>query len=229
MIDTILALIPTYGLWIIFVTIALGCLAIPLPGSMLVLASGSFAAAGDIDLYYAMAAALGGYITGDQTAYRIARVAGPKLLDRFKDSKRAGPMICKAETLLQKRGVIAILLSRTIVTPMGPWMSYLCGAAGLKWVLFTSASILGASIWVAAYSLIGYFFADRLEELATLASDGIGFIAAFAVAIGAGWWLRISWKKYRAKMKEAEASDSVDLDEPAPVDAEPEIANANTL
>ncbi|PLW74903.1 DedA family protein [Cohaesibacter celericrescens] len=197
--DTILALIPTYGLWVIFFTIAFGCLAIPLPGSMLVIASGSFAAAGDIDLYFAMAAAYGGYITGDQTAFRIARIAGPGLLERFKKSAKAEAMITRAEALLKKRGVIAILLSRTVISPLGPWMSYLCGAAGLKWIFFTLASMVGAAVWVAGYTLTGYFFADRLSELTSLASDGLGFVAAFAVAIVAAWWLRTSWKKYKEK------------------------------
>ena len=211
MIETILALIPTYGLWVIFITIALGCLAVPLPGSMLVLASGSFAAAGDIDLYYAMAAALAGYITGDQTAYRIARLAGPSLVDRFKKSKKAGGMITKAEALLQKRGVVAVFLSRTIITPVGPWMSYLCGAMGLKWILFTASSLVGASLWVAAYTLTGYYFADRIYELASLASDGLGFVAAFLALVGAGWWLAMSWRKYKQRVaQEAEATQPAD-------------------
>lgn len=215
MMDTILALIPVFGLWVLFFTIALGGLAIPLPGSMLVLASGSFAASGDIDLTYAMASALAGYVAGDQTAFRIARMVGPTILKRFRRSKKAEKLIDRAEIMLEKRGVMAIFLSRTIVTPMAPWMSYLSGAAGMSWLAFSLASLVGASIWIVAYSLTGYYFADRIYELASLASDGVGFIAAFAVMILSALWLRMSWKRYKQKrfntdQREAEGKDHHD-------------------
>ncbi|WP_316859044.1 DedA family protein [uncultured Cohaesibacter sp.] len=210
MIETILALIPTYGLWVIFFTLALGSMAVPLPGSMLVIAAGSFAAAGDINLYEAMAAAYVGFLLGDQLAFRIAHMAGPGLLDRFRRSKRAGPMVGRGEEMLRKRGVLAVLISHTIISPMGPWINYLSGATRMKWLHFSVASIVGAALWVAAYCLTGYFFADRLTELAELANDGLGFAAAFAVAAGAGWWLRLSWKKYREKTAEHEAVKEAD-------------------
>ena len=197
MTEELLELVPIYGLWVIYVTIALGGLALPLPGSMLVIASGAFAAAGDLDLWHAMIAAYGGYLTGDQTAYRIARLAGPGLVNRMRRGRRAGAMIEKTEALLRRRGILAVFLSRTFVSPIGPWMSYLCGAACMKWLHFTLASMVGAACWVAGYALLGYIFADRLAEMAELANNAMGFIAAFAVAIGSAWWMRASWKKYK--------------------------------
>ncbi|WP_319483667.1 DedA family protein [uncultured Cohaesibacter sp.] len=201
MIDTILALIPTYGLWVIFVTLALGAMAVPLPSSMLMIAAGSFASSGDIDLYTAMAAAYVGFLLGDQLAFNIAHLAGPSLMVRFRKSARVAPMVNRAERLLNKRGVLAVLIAHTVASPVGPWMNYLCGAARMKWLHFSLASLFGAACWVAAYGLVGYYFADRLADLAQLANDGMGFVAAFAFAAAAAWWLRISWKKYREKMQ----------------------------
>ena len=206
MIDTILALIPSYGLWVIFITLLLCSMAIPLPGSMLMIAAGSFASSGDIDLYWAMAVAYLGFVAGDQTAYTIAHVAGPSLISRFRKSNKIASMVDRAEALVDRRGVAAVFLSHTVASPVGPWVSYLCGAAGMKWMLFSMASLIGAACWVVAYALVGYYFADRLAELAQLANDGMGFIAAFAVAGAAGWWLRLSWKKYREKIKSEEAA-----------------------
>nr|WP_321981750.1 DedA family protein [uncultured Cohaesibacter sp.] len=204
MTETILALIPSYGLWVIFLTLLLCSMAIPVPGSMLMIAAGSFASTGDIDLYLAMGVAYAGYVVGDQTAYRVAYIAGPHLLGRFRKSKKAGAMIGRAERLLEKRGVLAVFLSHTVISPVGPWVSYLCGAAQMKWLHFSVASLIGAACWVAAYGLLGYYFADRLAELAQLANDGIGFIAALAVAGGAAWWLWGSWRRYRER-SQAEA------------------------
>lgn len=214
MTDTILALIPTYGLWVIFFTVALACLAIPLPASMLVVASGSFAAAGDIDLYSAMAAALVGYLIGDQTAFRVARLAGLPLIERFRRAERTAKLVERTEALLAKRGIFAILLSRTILSPLGPWMSYLCGAIGVKWHAFTLTSLAGASLWVATYCLMGYYFADRIYELATLTSNAIGFLLAFAAAIMAGLWLRASWRRYNQQQLDNALADKASSQDP---------------
>ena len=77
MTETILALIPSYGLWVIFLTLLLCSMAIPVPGSMLMIAAGSFASTGDIDLYLAMGVAYAGYVVGDQTAYRVCLYCWP--------------------------------------------------------------------------------------------------------------------------------------------------------
>ncbi|WP_319411383.1 DedA family protein [uncultured Cohaesibacter sp.] len=205
MTDTILALIPTYGLWVIFLTLLFCSMAIPLPGSMLMIAAGSFASSGDIDLYLAMGVAYAGYIAGDQTAYRVAHMAGPPLLNRFRRSVKAAAMIERAERLLERRGLLAVFLSHTIISPIGPWVSYICGAAQMKWLHFSLASVAGAACWVAAYGLVGYYFADRLADLAQLANDGVGFLLAFAVAAATGWWLLSSWKKFREKTRTEDA------------------------
>ena len=48
MTDSVLALVPDYGIFLVFGVVLLACLAVPLPASVLVLTSGSFAAAGDL-------------------------------------------------------------------------------------------------------------------------------------------------------------------------------------
>jgi len=202
MTDTILALIPTYGLWVTSAVVLLACLAIPLPASMLVMATGSFAAAGDLVLWQAVSSAYGAYILGDQLAFRIARVGGVSIITRLKRGKRASALLERAEILLQKHGVIAVFLSRTIVSPMGPYMSYLCGAANLRWSSFTLASLLGAACWAGAYSLLGYYFASRLVEIAELVTNGLGVIAALAIALFSALWLRRSWKRYKDHQNE---------------------------
>lgn len=202
MTDTILALIPTYGLWVTSLVVILACLAVPLPASMLAMATGSFAAAGDLVLWQAISTAYGAYILGDQIAFRIARSGGGAIIDRLRRRKRAAGLIERAEAMLQRHGVVAVFLSRTIFSPLGPYMSYLCGAANLRWISFTLASFLGAACWASAYVLLGYYFANRLVEIADLITNGLGIIVALAVAFGSAIWLRRSWKRYKEQEKQ---------------------------
>ncbi len=43
MTDTLLALVPTYGVWLILLALPLSCLALPVPSSILVMTAGGFA------------------------------------------------------------------------------------------------------------------------------------------------------------------------------------------
>ena len=51
MIETILALVPTYGLLLVALGTFLSCLALPVPSSLIMLSAGGFAAAGDLVLW----------------------------------------------------------------------------------------------------------------------------------------------------------------------------------
>ncbi|WP_298971660.1 hypothetical protein [uncultured Roseobacter sp.] len=72
MTDAKLALVPGYGVFPVFGVVLLACLSVPLPASMLVLTSVSFAAAGDILLLTVFLVATVAYVLGEHLAYRLA-------------------------------------------------------------------------------------------------------------------------------------------------------------
>jgi membrane-associated protein len=68
MTETILALVPVYGLALIALATFLSCLALPIPSSLIMLSAGGFGAAGDLVLWQAGAAALAGAVAGIRSA-----------------------------------------------------------------------------------------------------------------------------------------------------------------
>ena len=203
MIDTLLALVPIYGLYLIAGVVALSCLAVPLPSSIIVMASGGFASAGDLVLWQVIAVAFAGFVLGDQVAFNIARWGGPKLLGRIKGRRGRRRVVARAEALVARWGASAVLLSRTVVSPLGPWTSYIGGTAGLGWLPFTVAAVIGAALWTRAYATLGFMFADKIATIASMIVNGAGFILAAMIALGSGWWLRQSWRAMRAELREA--------------------------
>ena len=73
---TLLALVPTYGLWLLAVCTFASCMAIPLPASILLLAAGGFVASGDLPLVGCVIASLAGALLGDQAGYHVGRFGG---------------------------------------------------------------------------------------------------------------------------------------------------------
>ena len=188
MTDWLLSAVPTYGPWLVAVVTFMSCLAIPVPASMLMLAAGGFAAAGDLSVWHVALAALLGAICGDQTGYWLARKGGAHLLDRVATGARA-QLLARARALVAARGPIAVFLSRWLVSPLGPYANIISGATRLGWVPFSLAAFAGELVWVGLYVGAGYTFGDNLEAATEFAGSILGFLAAGAVAIGLGWGL----------------------------------------
>ena len=77
--EIVLALVADYGVPILFCVTFLSCLALPVPSSLLMLASGGFAATGDLSLLEVTVAAYFGAVLGDNTGYWIARSLGDRV------------------------------------------------------------------------------------------------------------------------------------------------------
>lgn len=197
MTDTLLALIPTYGLWIIFASLILSCLALPVPSSILVMAAGGFAAGGDLVLWQVILIAFAGFVIGDQLAYGVARRAGPGITDHLRKRPRMERVLLKAEAMLQKRGPVAVFLSRTIFSPLGPYMGYLSGALKLNWLIYSLTAALGAACWSLAYTYLGYTFASQITQVASLISNSIGVIMALAAIVLILIYVRRSWQRFQ--------------------------------
>lgn len=194
MTETLLALVPTYGIWLIMASVALSCLALPIPSSMLVMAGGGFAAAGDLVYWQLVLAAAAGFVLGDQVAYHLARAGGAPLIALLRRRPKPARVLDAAQSLLDRRGLAAVLLSRTVLSPVGPYIGYLSGALRLDWSRFSVVAAAGATLWCLGYSWLGYAFASRIPEIAAMIANSVGLIVAGAAIAGLGAWLRHSWK-----------------------------------
>lgn len=189
MTEWLLALVPTYGLWLIAATTFASCLALPIPASIIMLAAGGFAAAGDLVLWQVMAAALIGAIAGDQVGYWAGRLGGGPLLDRIARSPSRAKVIHKAHRAMESRGGIAVFLSRWLFSPLGPYVNVLSGAMRHHWAVFALWAVLGEAVWCGLYVLMGRGFAGNLSAASDMLGSILGLIASGTAALGLGWWL----------------------------------------
>lgn len=197
--DVIIGLVPVYGPYLVFGVIFLASLAAPLPASLLTLTAGSFAASGDLSFGVILTTAFLAFVLGDQVAFAIARAVGPKYLPWLAASDRFGPIIARSQDLLQRRGGFAVLLSHTIMSPTCPYVSYLCGAGGLTWRVFTLTAVPGAAIWTAAYLYLGFLFAGQLEVVIETISHFFGFVLAGCVTIACLVILSSRWRTWQSE------------------------------
>ncbi len=187
MTETLMALVPQFGLWLIAAVTFLSCLAVPVPSSLLMVAGGAFAAAGDLSLAATGAAAYAGAVIGDQTGFAIGR-RGQGVLARIEHtSPRRRALLRRARHFSRRWGGPGVFLSRWLLSPLGPYVNFIGGATGMGWAGFSAWAAAGELVWVALFTGLGFLFYDQIEMVADIAGNVSGFLAAAAVALVLGW------------------------------------------
>ena len=194
----LLELVPTYGLWLLAGVTFLACLALPVPCSILMLTAGGFVASDDLVLWQVMLCALAGAVLGDQVGYRVGRIGGHDFLHRMAASPQRGVLIQRAVDLMDKRGSVGIFFTRWLFAPVGPWANFAAGATGFDYGRFTIWAILGETVWVSLYVLMGYGFAGNIEAASDMAGSVLGIVAGAAAMLAFGWWLAVSLRQDKA-------------------------------
>jgi membrane-associated protein len=198
--EALFELVASNGIWLLAGACFLSCLLVPIPSSLLMLAGGAFVAAGDLEFTAMFLATWLAAVAGDQTGYLIGRSGAP-LLDRLsaRHAKQAA-LIARARALVARRGGLGVFFSTWLVAPLGPYVNFIAGASGLGWLRFLLWDAAGEAIWVGGYITLGYVFADQLAQVADIAANASGFLAAAAVALGLGLllWARVRRARTRA-------------------------------
>ena len=187
--DYLFSWVLTYGGPILFFTTFLGCFAMPVPSSLMMLSGGAFAASGDIALTTVVFAAGAGAILGDQAAFAVGK-GGRNWLEAYVSIRpKRAEMLSKAQTFTEAWGGHGVFYSRWLMSPIGPYVNFVGGAVEMPWLRFAFWAALGEVIWVIIYVGLGFTFSSKISEIADILGDVIGLITALAVTLGLGYAL----------------------------------------
>ena len=136
-----------------------------LPGDTLLFSAGLLATKGVFGvsihvlvLYLVIAA-----IAGEAVGYWFGRKVGHRIFRR-KDSVLFHPdNLVRAEKFYERFGAVTIMLARFIPV-VRTFVPIVAGAAKMDQKLFTFYNVLGALLWVALVTYVGYFAGDFLES-----------------------------------------------------------------
>jgi len=206
MTEIALALVADYGVTIVFVVTFLSCLALPVPSSLLMLASGGFAATGDLYLTSVFGAAFTGAVLGDNTGYWVARASGDRINDWLERHPKRAALRRKSQAFMDRWGGSSVFFSCWLVAPLGPYVNYVSGITKFKWLRFALWGVLGEIVWVSLYVGLGYIFTDNITSVAGILGNASGLITALLVGTGLGLWL---WKLSKPRLDKARSQPHI--------------------
>jgi LPXTG-motif cell wall-anchored protein len=203
--------IETFSLWLnhygsiaLFVLLAMGIVALPVPEETLMVLAGIFISNGEMQAFATIIAACAGSICGISVSYFIGKKAGYYLFRRY------GPWLGITERQLDwshqwfvKFGKWALFIGY-FIPGLRHFTGLTAGAAELEFRQFALFAYSGACIWVSLFLSLGYFFGNyglSLLENYEIKSEEILIIAILIIGIAFIFFLR---KKKNQSDSEAE-------------------------
>ena len=155
--DLFLTWVVSYGSPMLAVALFMGALGIPVPGTLLVIAAGAFVRQGVLDVYTTPALGLTGAVLGDTLIFGLGRIARVPMQKQFGQSvawQRAG-------AFFNRRGGLAIYLTRWLVTPLAIPTNLIAGSSGYPFGKILFYDITGEITWAVGYGGLGYAFGSQ--------------------------------------------------------------------
>ncbi|SRR6266566_5325241 len=224
LLSPLLTLLQNYGYPALWLTVFVAAAGIPIPITLLLLATGAFAALGDFNITFLFIIAFSALVCGDNTGYLIGRIWGSKVLNRVEHSKRWSRLIppktiVRSRYHFQHRGGWAIFLSRFLFSALGSVINLLSGSEFYPYGYFlffdTSGEALGAIIPL----LLGYIFGASWEAV----GDVLGYSSFLILSLLAVILLVIRLIRNAQSLKGEEATN---VSQPVDVQSSPARASA---
>lgn len=203
MTETILSLVPTYGLPFLFGIAVLAASGVPVSSSLALLVTGAFIASGELGLTESYLTALAGAVIGDQIGYQIGLRAGNAVEERLSRKPKRAAQLMRAKEFIGRFGGVGVFLTRWLLAPIGPITNVICGASDMRWLRFTIWDFAGEVLWVAIYIGAGYAFRGNLEEIAALMGEASWLLIAALAALGMGIRVLVVLRQHRNESKKA--------------------------
>ena len=145
----------------------------PFPSEVVLPPAGYLAAQGRMSVWLAFLAGLGGSLIGAAFNYALAVALGRPLLHRYgRYLLLTERSLDRSEAFFRRHGEISTFVGR-LIPVIRQYISLPAGLARMRFDLFALYTALGAGIWCAVLTGIGWFLGRQSQRLGELAPEQV--------------------------------------------------------
>jgi len=138
---------------------------VPAPGETILIAAAVYAGAGQLNIVAVVLIGFVAAVAGDNVGFAIGRFGGRALVLRFgRYVFLTEDRLAKAEAFFTRHGGKVVTIAR-FVEGLRQANGIVAGLAGMAWLRFLGFNALGAALWVATWSAVGFFAGNNLTVL----------------------------------------------------------------
>ena len=201
--DLLLTAMVTYGAIVVGLALFVNGIGVPMPSTLLVLASGAFVQQGVLDMPTTFAVAFVGVLLGDWLSYGVGRALQGPIQRRYGQSAAWG----RAEAYFARRGGLAIYLTRCVLTAIALPINLIAGSSGYSFARYAAYDAAGELTWLLIYGTLGYVFGSQWEAVSEVASNFSGVLIG-ALIVAAGGYALFRWQRSPAPQPATQEGDT---------------------
>jgi membrane protein DedA with SNARE-associated domain len=173
---------------------------VPVPGETVLILGAVYAGTGRLSVVLVGVLAFLAAVTGDNIGFAIGRFAGRQLVERYGRYVLLTPeRLDKATGFFERRGASIIVIAR-FIEGLRQANGIVAGTTGMHWLRFLAFNALGAALWVAVWTCVGYFSGNHITSIYDTASR---YSTYLAIAVGVAIVSFIVWRVVRARRERA--------------------------
>ena len=173
---------------------------VPVPGETVLILAAVYAGTGRLAIVLVGLLGFCGAVIGDNIGFAIGHFGGRPLIRRYgKYIFLTDARVDKATGFFQRHGGWIIIVAR-FIEGLRQANGIIAGISGIHWAKFLLFNAIGAALWVAAWTSIGYFSGSHIDTIYNAASR---YSVYLAVAVGVLLIAFIAWHVVRARRARA--------------------------
>jgi membrane protein DedA with SNARE-associated domain len=154
---------------------------VPVPGETVLILGAVYAGAGRLNIVLVALLGFLGAVIGDNIGFAIGHFGGRPLVERYGRYILLTPeRLDTATGFFERHGGKVITIAR-FVEGLRQANGIIAGISGLHWARFLAFNALGAALWVAVWSSVGYFSGSHIDSIYATATR---YDAYLAIAVG---------------------------------------------
>ncbi|HET9720989.1 MAG TPA: DedA family protein [Solirubrobacteraceae bacterium] len=157
---------------------------VPVPGETVLILAAVYAGTGRLSVYLVGLIGFLAAVIGDNIGFAVGHFGGRRLVERFGRYIFLTPeRLDRATAWFERHGGKIVVVAR-FVEGLRQANGIIAGITGMHWLRFVAFNAVGAALWVAVWTCVGYFSGNNITSIYNTASRYSTYIAiAFGLLV----------------------------------------------
>jgi membrane protein DedA with SNARE-associated domain len=154
---------------------------VPVPGETVLILAAVYAGTGRLNIVLVALLGFAGALLGDNIGFAIGHFGGRRLVQRYGRYIFLTPeRLDRATDFFERHGGKIIIVAR-FIEGLRQANGIIAGTTGMRWSRFLVFNAIGAALWVAVWTSIGYFSGSHID---TIYGDATRYSTYLAIFVG---------------------------------------------
>jgi membrane protein DedA with SNARE-associated domain len=179
---------------------------VPVPGETVLILGAVYAGSGRLSVWLVGLIGFLAAVVGDNIGFAIGHFGGRPLVERYGRYVLLTPeRLDKATGFFERHGGKVVTVAR-FVEGLRQANGIIAGISRMHWARFLAFNALGAALWVAVWTSVGYFSGSHINEIYDKATRYDTYLAIAVGALALLWVIRFVVRTRRRRMERSASS-----------------------